>query len=217
MSDQPILDRIFDDTFPDRLKALLVRALRVGYEHAQEIHEPEYGSNQFTFGTNLWHFIVKELERIIPTANGNIAIQRDGLLVRLCVRKFKIAVHKVGRHANDDIWHSFPYNDGAINEMVYQPYLTGLAPNLLEADRLVLAHMGNPVDGLGAAYLCIPTRTENGRVVEWGYVYELFRDAGGATGIARSPTAPQGPTPDEATPIANLKLRTDREDTAAGH
>jgi hypothetical protein len=75
-----------------------------------------------------------------------------------------------------------------------QPFLVGLEDALLDrVDALryvIVAHLGNPTDGLCALYLCIPIQTEGGRIVRWGYAEQLYVAARGA-GVPGEPSDPR--------------------------
>ena len=208
------LDDLFGATFNETIRSSLVDALGRAYRNAAEFHDPSIGSNTFTFGFNLWNFAVHELKRVAGESSGRVSFVSDRLYFRLRVGKFQIACHRVGRTGADNIWTAFPHNDGAVTEMVFQPYIPGFEPNLSEATRLVLAHMGNPEDCLCAAYLCIPIRVENGRIVQWGYVKKLYRaDEGPGYGVREPSSADLAP--EEIVPIVEPRLRADEETDAA--
>ena len=97
------------------------------------------------------------------------------LLFRFKLGEFILACHRVGWTEEDDITTHFPNNGGAILEMVPQEYLPGFKPEVSQLRNLVLAHMGNPDDGLCAAYLCFPIEAGGAHITRWAYTHELHR------------------------------------------
>jgi hypothetical protein len=170
----------------------MVRALRRAYENACEFHDPAVGSNEQTFGFQLYFFAKHRLEEEANDSNGLLRIASTMPIFRLAAGEYELACHRVGRSAGENIWTSFPKNEGAAASMAMDQYLPGLAPDLRQAKKVVLAHLGNPEDGYGKSYLCIPTREADGKIVEWGYAQELDSSVmAQATEFAATPEHPE--------------------------
>ncbi len=188
----------FVRTFSPGLQKLLVGALARAYHAVARAHRLHPGFNERTFGFSVYEVGVHELSSIAEENADRLRVKWIEQAFRLIAGPYEVAYHKVGHSAHDDIRVSFPNNEGAVTSMVLASYLPGLEPDLSQATRVVLAHMGNPEEGLCAAYLCIPIGHDAaGRINEWGFTYEIFRKAGdGQSGSSESTGAPDFP-PDE--------------------
>ena len=183
----------FERTFTDETTALVVRCLRRAYETACEHHVPERGSNEVTFGINLYFHAVHELCREASVSPDRLDIPSRQPIFRMQMGEFELACHRVGQSERESIWTSFPKNEGAACQMVEeQLWLPGFdfAPrfDLGRARKLVLAHLGNADEGMRAVYLCIPGRSESGRITGWVFARPIFRaDEQAATRPAGKP------------------------------
>lgn len=180
----------FDEVFTPAVRDMLVGALRRAYESARELHDPTRGSNEVTFGVGLYHHAVFELDEVARAEGSTLEVVGKVPFRVLAGSRFRVGCHRVGRSASDSIWSSFPENTAAAVTMIEQPYLPGLAPDVANARNLILAHMGNVDDSLGAVYLCVPTREENDRIRGWGFAELIWR--------AESVSVPAGAAPDRA-------------------
>jgi hypothetical protein len=176
MGERPVL---FDEILGQvPIRSGLVEALGCAYDTAAELHDPVRGSNEITFGVGLYNYAVFELSKL--DRETSLAMQ---VIARIPFRVqvgqvFNLGCHRVGRSGKESIWSAFPDNAGAAATLIeQQPYLPaeGFGPDTRNAKNLILAHMGNPEDGLCAVYLCVPTREENGRIREWGFADLLWR------------------------------------------
>lgn len=174
---------LFDATFTPAVIAAIVEALGAAYNTACEHHVPEHGSNETTFGFNLYHHAVHELCKVVEDkaveddAVDDVAVLSRNPTFRLGVGEFALACHRVGGSDRENIWTSFPKNEGAACTMVEeQLWLPGYAQHLGidKARKLILAHFGSAEDGFRAAYLCIPGKTERGRITAWIFVKPLW-------------------------------------------
>lgn len=169
--------REFEQTFTRKVTDRLVSALRGAYDTACEHHVPNQGSNEVTFGFNLYHHAVHEL---VQTEDGDLGIRLLSRhpTFRLAVGDFELCCHRVGYSAGEDIRYAFPKNEGAACTMVEsQLWLPTMAPaaSVQQARKLVIAHLGNADDGLGAIYLCIADRTDGERIVSWAFTHLLWK------------------------------------------
>lgn len=167
-------DEHFLWTFSTDVTGRLVDGLLRAYETASEQYVVARGSNAQTFGYTLYHFAVHELDLEAAESGGLIELLHRSPSFRLRVGEYRLACHRVGTHAFENIWSSFPSNDGAIRQMVDEPWFPGMEPTMSTARGVVIAHMGNQEDGLQAVYLCIPARERNGMIVEWGVAHQVW-------------------------------------------
>jgi hypothetical protein len=174
--ENPTHGKLFEATFTAEVNAAFVEALRAAYETACEHYVPEQGSNETTFGFNLYHHAVHEHCKMAEVVEGLEVLSRNPTF-RLGVGEFELACHRVGSSERENIWASFPNNEGAACTMVEeQLWLPSFAQYLgiEKARKLILAHFGSPEDGLRAVYLCIPGKTENGRITAWMFAQPLW-------------------------------------------
>jgi len=168
----PTPDDLFD-AFTPPVSDQLVEALLTSCNNAVETHDESFGSNATTFGLNLYHFATHEISRRAVEGSGMHVLSRFPLFRARVGLRFELACYKVGDSGGDNIWTSFPNNHSGAASMV-QSYLPGLEPNISSANKVVLAYMANPEDGLGAAYLCVATKEADNQIVEWGFAHELY-------------------------------------------
>ncbi len=208
----PEPDPSFYEEFTEPVKASLVEALTTAYNSACSMHDPAIGCNDMTFGYNLYHFIVFEVRGASGSQEPQLfQTTYSNQTFRVQVGSYELAVHRVGQTAQDDIWTSFPNNDKAVTTMVNAPYLPGLEPDLQSSRSVVLAHMGNPEDGLCAAYLCFATRQSNDRISEWGFALPILE-----TGTGTIVPPDDGPlVPEEAIDPVQVRLRGRSRETGA--
>jgi hypothetical protein len=171
---------LFERTFSAAATDRLVRCLRRAYGTACEHHVPESGSNEVTFGINLYFHAVHEICEEARREPDLLDVTSRQPIFRFRSGPFELACHRVGLSERESIWTSFPKNEGAACLMVEeQLWLPGidLAPrfDLGSARKLILAHLGNADEGMRAVYLCIPGRTEGGRITGWVFARPLFR------------------------------------------
>lgn len=210
----------FDEVFTPEIRSALTAALQRAYDTAAELHDPTRGSNEVTFGVGLYNYAVFELEALAETMANDLRILGKVPFRVQAGGQFRLGCHRVGRSASESIWTSFPDNAAAAAALIEQPYLpgTGFAPEPTTpetgtARSLVLAHLGNPVDGLCAVYLCVPTREENNRIREWGFAELLW--SASTTDVAEPPPATR--TPEEfvePVPLVKKKQRPKTDEQA---
>lgn len=209
----------FNATFVPAAVQPIIGALKRAYTTASELHDPERGSNEVTFGFNLYQFAVHELRKEASLKTTALRVISVGPMFRLAIGEFELACHRVGRSARQDIRSSLPNNDGAAWTMVEEQLcLPGLEEtyDLPKARKVVIAHLGNPDDGLGAIYLCIAGRTDGERITSWAYTHPIWHLHDQDDRAA--PVAP--PPPDKpadeviAPPAVRKKPKKDRKNAA---
>ena len=176
--ENPHPGELFERTFLCTTTDRLVQSLRRAYETACELHAPERGSNEVTFGFNLYHHAVHELCNEADRSPSVLNIVSRNPIFRMQIAAYELACHRVGLSERENIWTSFPKNEGAAGLMVEeQLWLPGLEPaaSIEKARKLILAHLGNTDEGMRAVYLCVPGRTDNGRITGWVFARPLFR------------------------------------------
>lgn len=203
---------VFDATFTENVTRTFVSAVQRAYETAREHHDPDRGSNEATFGFQLYHFNVHELSRCGDEPDPVLSVKSKNPTFRITVGDYELCCHRVGRNATDDIWRSTPSNEGAACTMVEEQLWLANVPKRVgieQARKLVIAHLGNAEDGLGAIYLCVPGKVRNDRVVEWAYAHQIW---GVAEGFVPPVTASKDVAPDEVIEEAQLRRKPKKEE-----
>src|SRR5690348_8570192 len=113
----------FFTTFGPELDAPLHAALARAYDTACEFHDPDRGSNEVTFGFNLYHYAVHEIEREISRLDGNLGRIPAGGSFRIGAGEWQFGCYRVGRSESERIETSFPGNDGAAANLVQEEWL----------------------------------------------------------------------------------------------
>lgn len=175
-----LLERTFDGPVRD----VLVRCLQRAYDDAAERHDPSIGSNELTFGVSAYVYAVFQISHAPEVEEGLIEIESRTPTFRARTGEFEFACHRVRL---GDIWSSFPGNNGAIGEMIEGSlWLPGLdprfdpsfepGPEIERARKVVIAHAGDPHDGLQAVHVCIPRHCKpSGQIDEWAYVKTIWQ------------------------------------------
>lgn len=180
MDDQPPSPE-FSEAFSESFCEDLRQALDAAYEIAAEKHEPAVGSDALTFGVTLYRFVWHRLQALVERHPETLKVERIGNTDRLYLGKYVLGCYRVGSSADADIHRSFPSNDeGAMTMMIdpRQQFFPGMElkpEDFADHRNYVIAHLGNPEDGLGAIYLCIPAGEFGQKVRRWAYTHLVWR------------------------------------------
>ena len=177
-----------ESEFSTETRLQLVEAVQRAYETAIDSYDTATGSNNSTFGHDLYWFCVHELKTIAEPEVSQLELIRERPEFRMRVGSCILACHRVGSDPDQDIAKSFPKNNRAAGQLARsnfkQLFLPGFEdddPELnkdIEKLNIVLAHIGNPHDGVCSVYLCVPIHEENGRIMNWGYTELLWKADG---------------------------------------
>lgn len=178
------------NTLSASVEQQLVKAIYSACQFACAAHDPSQGSNNFTFGIQAYNscvFHLKKLAEETPETSDprqlSFRIAQEHPTFRLQCGEAKIGCYRVGASANDSIYACFPRTKSFHPNLRFRreqfslPFATPQTsePNIQEGGYdLVLAHMSNPEEGLCALYLCRPSKSSNGQVVEWAEVKKLW-------------------------------------------
>jgi hypothetical protein len=189
-------------TFTQDVKDNIVNSVRYAYQIVHERYDETLGFNATTFGGDVYHVGTFQLGKYCTRSGGKLErVQELKSLCRFRGGPFTLGFYKVGFSVTDNIWEHFPTSEnGAISATDEgHPILVGLEDAMIDrVDELryvVVAHMGNPTDGLCAVYLCIPIHTEGGKIKRWGYAEAIYQRTLGNS-AAPPPPPPGGPPPE---------------------
>lgn len=202
-------------TFSQEVKDSIVKYVRYAYQIVHERYDETLGFNATTFGHDVYHVGTYQLGQYCKRSNGKLErVQELKSLCRFRGGSFTLGFYKVGFSTTDNIWECFPTSENGAISVTDEghPFLVGLEDAMLDrVDELryvVVAHMGNPTDGLCAVYLCIPIYTESGKIKRWGYAEAIYQRTMGNS--AAPPRPPGGP------PSVNPELPIAPEEEPAG-
>lgn len=180
---------------PSAREALRVE-LDLAYRDAGSRFDASVGSDAQWFGFTVWKFAENRLRRIIEKGKHALRDATAGGQFRIGFGHFVMVTYSCGHSAPDDPSKEFPNNDSGagflteINTGQYPLKIDGFGERPGVA--IVLAHYGNHENGLEALYLKRPSAQIAGKITEWGYIEEIWRIGGSATGGTPTPT-PSGP------------------------
>ncbi len=207
----------FKSTFTAPVVSELVSAARRGVKNALSNFSAEKGSDALTFGVDVYAFVWHELELLAAAGGEGWGLEKDHQVRRLVIGEYRLACHRVGDRASDNIYECFPNNGGAVvatakNQLQLFPFHK-LATHARE---VVLCLLANPATGLEGVYICIPGLANGAQITAWACAHEIFlRDEDEQNGTT---AAPRGgtPIPPENTPPAQVrpKARPAQHDTA---
>lgn len=187
----------FRQAFTDAVKAGIVAAARRAYDIVQSNHDEALGYNANTFGHNVYHLGKHHLKAFCARSGNAIStVDEMKTLFRCQSGEYTVGLYKVGHSETANIWESFPTaENGAVTiSSEGYPVLLGLEDALLDtvnATRYVIvAHLGNPTDGLCAVYLCIPILTDGNKIKRWGYAEAIYLRGDQTSGVTPPPIPP---------------------------
>lgn len=170
----------FHRTYTPDVKAMIVRAVKKAYEIVGQSHDEALGFNANTFGICVYHVGRFQLEAVCKQSEGKLSnVEELKSLFRFQSGAYTLGFYKVGQ-SDENIWESFPTSDNGAMSLSDEgyPILVGLEDSMLDRVNdlryVVVAHMGNPISGLCAIYLCVPIRTKNGKIQRWGYAEAIY-------------------------------------------
>jgi hypothetical protein len=159
----------------DPIREIIFDSLNAAYLSALDKHDPSDGSNNITFGQEIYQFACFQLSQHAQYIDGLTPLHAKKFYLEY--QGFQIFHHKVGSSLEDNIESSFPASKSKSSQL-YNP--KQLAFDFEEEDLqlfplcLVIAHAGSPVNGLEYIYLCQPGVVENDQIKSWKYISELW-------------------------------------------
>ncbi|MBK8410157.1 MAG: hypothetical protein IPL19_19545 [Sandaracinaceae bacterium] len=151
----------------------------------------------------------------VTSCKVTMAVSSKRPLFRLQIGPYEVACHRVGLSERESIWTAFPKNEGAALSMMEEQFrmpLFGFGGGVESARKLILAHLGNADEGMRAVYLCIPGKTEGGRITGWLFARPIFR---ADEKTAAAPSTKQVLLPEVVVEEPTVTLKSKRTDEAA--
>jgi hypothetical protein len=183
----------FYTSFNSEVEQLLIAALKKASDSACELHDESRGSNNRTYGFQIYEFLKHEFKKISVSSSGKIEIIQKGNWVGLKVGRFEVGFYKVGYSENENIDRCFPKNKCGAPKLVQMELFDHLpkdaGPDLQRVTKFILAHQSNSLDGVCSIHLCVPMKDEESETIDnWAHKHQIYM-------IDRQATTPT--TPDE--------------------
>ena len=183
-------------------RAVLREALLAAYSEAAEVCDPERGYNDLLHGLIVYHLTGFRLQRGFEDDPG-VNYEFSGAGPELSIDGLRLRWNKVGRSASEQIAASFPRPSLAGALMAEANQQLGLWADEFDATEPVnwiLAHIGNPRDGLIRAYLAAPLRSDGRAITGWASWVAIYDAAQPQIDLPEAP-APGLPEPVEIEPV----------------
>lgn len=191
---------------PERRTALTA-ILRDSYAGVAAGHSPCNGDNAQVFGFRNYHWIGKRLLELCGTQGIELAKHHPN--IRLGVGPFILAAYCCGSSGDQDIYESFPLNENGAPQMAdLNQFCLELDDELAVPRAIVLAHLGNCINGLEALYLAVPAARSHNRIAGWCHAELLWKWSAGEQDGDVQPDLPR-PVVIPPAPLS-LKLHPDR-------
>jgi uncharacterized membrane protein len=189
-------EQLLKETFSMGIRQELTTCLRDAYEASITAHEPEVGHDAMSFGLLVYKSNVFILGQLAERVDW-MTVTTPAPSFEFQIGEYAISCYSAGHTDTVDAKNSFPNNRTRAGRIAEANSLQARLFEDLWDDsacrQLILAHKGNPDEGLLEVFVAVPvTKGEDGRVKEWGTVYTLWsRGIEGEEGIPGSgPTAP---------------------------
>jgi hypothetical protein len=167
----------------------MVRAIRAAYSESQLRFDRSVGFDSQTFGQMVfkssWFYLGQEFR-----TDPGVRISRDLNSFELIIGTVVIHPFKLG-HREEDIYERTPSNEAVLALMARANIDQITLFEKLEPERLILAHAGNPIDGLQAVYITAPVLRAD---ATYGWAFAQRLDAS-PVGIDDLPEAVEIPLP----------------------
>ena len=153
----------FDREFVAAVRGVIKHA----YELARDHYDPDIGVDGQIFAFAVYKIAARLFEREFADTDGAEVIW-NGRGREITRGGMRLRWNKVGTSERDEIDRSFPSRSRSARIMAEQNLEQlnfGFSDG--DPDNWIIAHTGNPIDGLRTLYLAAPLETSNGRVTGW--------------------------------------------------
>lgn len=193
---------------PER-RAALTEVAREAYDRAALRHAPDDGDDAQTFGFTTYKFIAKRELGLCKVPGFGFELRNAHPMIRVGVGPFTLAAYCCGSSGEQLIDESFPLNESGAPQLAdLNQFCLDLQDEQAVPRAMVLAHFGNPYNGLEALYLAVPAGRQGNRIGSWAYADLLWKRQAGEGGIPLRPDLPR-PVPIDPAPLS-LKLPSER-------
>jgi hypothetical protein len=214
-------------TFTADINEQLVGCLKRSYENNMDYFAPQIGHNGMVFGIMIYisntHFLAELSYKVewleMLSKNPRFLMQ---------IGNYKIATYKVGDKLDIDPRFSFPNNKVGAYELtkanlnqkyLYEEMNSAAEISDIHCTNLILAHSGNPDEGLLRVFLGIPSKIDaNKQIMEWSTIFEIWsKDKDDDSSIATTKSdEPKVPIEKVEPPTLKLKSEQERDKKKSG-
>lgn len=168
--DSPTRPAEFDGPFLDVVRAVIRRS----YELAKDHYDPDIGVDGQIFAFAVYKIAAHQFE-IALTSLPDATITWNGRGREIVRGGKRLRWNKVGTSRKDAIDTSFPSRSRSAAAMA-EANAEQLDLGFGEAEPVnwIIAHLGNPADGLCALYLAAPIESRGGQVTGWQRWIPIF-------------------------------------------
>lgn len=203
MDEDHLRDLFPDDTY-DKFRDIVLRVLEHVYGVAGDLHGRDSGLDSLTYGVTIWRLSWHHAERDLEAAG--FRVERPKNSFRVVIGPFQIYLYRAGAGGDMDIATNLGFLSGtptkeAISESNQLQLELGLeladedegdarrhpAPPLT-LRQLVVAHTGNPTDGLSSVWIGAPHASDDG--VRWSWLTNIYSTAPADLGLMPPPPPP---------------------------
>lgn len=188
--------------FTAERREILRTALLAAYADADEVCDPDRGFNDLLHGQIVYHLIGFRLQRAFED-DSEVRYSSHGLGPEIHVGPLRLRWNKVGRSSSERIDSSFPRASRVASNMAeanQQLLLWSGSEDGVELTSWILAHIGNPRDGLIRAYLAAPVDNSGIEVTAWSQWVAMYDASQPQIDLPEAP-APGLPVAAEIGPI----------------
>jgi hypothetical protein len=203
------------EEFQGPVRAGIIDSIRGAYDEADEIYAPDRGRGDHLHGLAVYHVASFNLRNRFHGVPGVQFVSR-GEGPELRIGPYRVRWNKVGRGGDGQaIRGAFPRGSRAAAFMAQENQLRMFDEASFQpggfALNWVIAHMGNPIDGVVGIYLASPIETDGRSVTGWRDIVPIWSAADPEVEF------PDLPTPGLPEPVDLGELDVElRDDGAAG-
>lgn len=159
---------------PDEVREDLINGLETAYNDAGFRYDRGVGSNGSTFGMDVYHFAVFQVARKVRESETGDVVHVSPSF-RFEFGPILLGCHRVGAYASDSIECCFPTSEYAGKTLSSQLDLFE-HHGVDETTQIgaVLAHRGNPEEGLLSVDICVPGSVVDSKIASWAAVLPLW-------------------------------------------
>ncbi|MGE0128958.1 MAG: hypothetical protein AB7U82_12840 [Blastocatellales bacterium] len=207
------------DDFPPEVCNALVNAVIRSYESNYSCYDPSIGHSPMVFGLMIYTSKVFFLSQLEDEAKKIKLLQKQPYF-SLQVGGYKLSTYCAGRSSDTDVEVSFPLNKTRAsiitdrNQAQLKLPFPGFdePPDDSECREVILADIGNPVDGAIKIFLGIPIKKDkDGRISQWGTTLLLWENEKADAMAGSSEATFYIPTEEVQPPTVTLKGATEQE------
>jgi hypothetical protein len=164
-----------------RRRERITRALEAAYDQCRTRFDRNVGFDNQTFGQMVFKSCWFHLDQYLAGDSG-VRVLRDYNSFELEVEGTVLHPYKLGQR-DGEIYDRYPSNEEAFAFMAAENIEQITLFPSKSPRRLVLAHAGNPIDGLRAVYIAAPVMDGDGDF-GWAWVVRID-ELGGESGVDR--------------------------------